>query len=255
MNRYVTVGLSVLAGAALLEATLIPGIVIGGAAVLAPTVLPKLLRRSQRPSSGNRRRRRIERTAPLPVRLLATAQPGVLRRLGITRAIAKTITFRIIVTALDFTTNYLVIGEFATAAGLSAFTLAAGPVFYFVHETAWNYYGPSRTTAIDLSVILPGRRASKTGRSGFAISRAVAKTITFRTVATVVDFTVTYIVVGDLATAALLSAFGFVFGPFVYLGHEMAWDYYGAPGKRLLALPAPESLAPAPESLAPAPVV
>ena len=34
MNRYVTVGLGVLAGAALFEAALIPGIVIGGAAVL-----------------------------------------------------------------------------------------------------------------------------------------------------------------------------------------------------------------------------
>jgi hypothetical protein len=36
------------------------------------------------------------------------------------------------------------------------------------------------------------------------------------------DFTTNYVVVGDLATAATLSAFGFVVGPFIYLGHEMA---------------------------------
>lgn len=32
-----------------------------------------------------------------------------------------------------------------------------------------------------------------------------------------------------IATAAVLSAFGFVVGPFVYLRHEMVWDYYTPP--------------------------
>jgi len=45
------------------------------------------------------------------------------------------------------------------------------------------------------------------------IGRALAKTITFRTIATVMDFTTIYVVVGDLATTAGLSAFGFVVGP------------------------------------------
>ena len=44
MNRYLAVGLTVVAGAALVEAALIPGVVIGGAAVLAPRYLPKLRR-------------------------------------------------------------------------------------------------------------------------------------------------------------------------------------------------------------------
>ena len=58
------------------------------------------------------------------------------------------------------------------------------------------------------------------------MSRALAKTITFRTVATIMDFSVTYIVVQDLAIAAGLSAFGFVVGPFVYFGHERLWDRF-----------------------------
>ena len=66
-------------------------------------------------------------------------------------------------------------------------------------------------------------------RGRITINRALAKTITFRTIATTTDFTTNYVVVGDLATAATLSAFGFVVGPFIYLGHEMAWDYYGSP--------------------------
>lgn len=63
------------------------------------------------------------------------------RRFTIKQAIAKTITFRVIVTSLDFTVNYVVLGEFATAAGLSAFALVVGPLFYLIHETAWNYFG------------------------------------------------------------------------------------------------------------------
>jgi uncharacterized membrane protein len=101
--------------------------------------------------------------------------------------------------------------------------------------------------AVDLPVLPPLRPDAKVaGREGFRISRAIAKTITFRTIATTMDFTANYVVVGDLATAALLSSFGFVVGPFVYLGHEMAWDYYGSPRERTLDLPTPTNLVPAP---------
>jgi uncharacterized membrane protein len=127
-------------------------------------------------------------------------------RLGVPQALAKTVTFRVIVTALDFTSNYIVIGDVAAAAGLSTFSTIAGPIFYFAHETAWNWYlGPSRTT-IHVPA-LPAAQADADGvPHGFTICRALAKTITFRTIATAMDFTTIYVVVGDLATAAGLSA-------------------------------------------------
>jgi uncharacterized membrane protein len=124
------VGLTVLAGVALFEVALVPGVVIGGAAVLAPKYLPKL-RKRLRPVLNSSVRRRTEPAAPLPEdRLDAEAPAAVLPKFAIGQAIAKTITFRIIVTTLDFTTNYLVIGELGTAAGLSTFNLVAGPLFY-----------------------------------------------------------------------------------------------------------------------------
>jgi uncharacterized membrane protein len=61
--------------------------------------------------------------------------------------------------------------------------------------------------------------------TGFTISPALAKTITYRTIATIVDFTTNYVVVGTVAEAMILSATGFVLGPFVYYGHEKAWEY------------------------------
>src|SRR5215467_5153246 len=245
MSRYVTVGLTVLAGAALFEAALIPGIALGCAAVLAPKYLPKLGRRLRPRSNAVQRRAAPAARPPSPADVEA---PAAIPELRIGQAIAKTVTFRVIVTTLDFTTNYVVIGELATAAGLSGFALVAGPLFYLAHETAWNYLRPSEAT-VELPGLLPHRpdpEASLAGQGAITISRALAKTITFRTIATAMDFTANYVVVGELATAVGLSAFGFVVGPFVYLGHEMAWDYYGSPRERPLDLPRPTKLLPAP---------
>jgi uncharacterized membrane protein len=240
MQRYLTVGLAALAGVALFEAALIPGVIIGAAAVLAPNVLAPKSRRRARPRSHASADRRDAPRFSLPALFSvkpAAAAPG---GLSIKQAIAKTITFRIIVTTLDFSTNFLVIGELGTAAGLSAFALVAGPIFYLVHETAWNRFGPAEG-AVDVPALPLFRRPAG---GGFTINRALAKTITFRTIATAMDFTATYVVVGDVATAAGLSAFGF--GPFVYLGHEMLWDRY-----RWLA--EPKDVSPRPMKLLPAP--
>jgi uncharacterized membrane protein len=140
MKQIVAVGLTVLAGAALLEVALVPGILIGRAAVLAPRLLPNRRRRRQSasPAAGQERN---GPAAPLSRALQLRPLSAVLPKLRIGQAIAKTITFRIIVTVLDFSTNYVVIGELATAAGLSSFNLVAGPLFYLGHEAVWNYLG------------------------------------------------------------------------------------------------------------------
>jgi uncharacterized membrane protein len=236
MKREITIGLAVVAGAALLEVALIPGIILGGAAFLAPRYL------------RGRRGTAVRRAANSPqidrsCREVAVKQPSqLLAKLPLGRAIAKTITFRVVVTTLDFTTNYIVIGELATAAGLSTFNLIAGPLFYFAHEAAWNYLRPSET-----SVTLHLPKSNPEGEAtGLTISPALAKTITYRTMATIVDFTTNYVVVGTVAEAMILSATGFVLGPFVYYGHEKAWEYLAddsvakaVPVKQVELLPAP----------------
>ena len=265
VTTVATVGV-IAAGVALLEVALIPGMVIGGAAVLAPRLfpdfklfpksklLPKSLPKSKllpNPLPGLRRRLKplLDFGPPVTSRdSLPVAGAPLPVEFTIKQAIAKTITYRVIVTTLDFTVNVVVIGEVATAAGLSAFALVVGPLFYLAHEAAWNRFGDS-DKRVDLTALLPMRRDTETASDeprGFTISRALAKTITFRTIATTMDFTTNFVVVGDLATAALLSASGFILGPFVYLGHEMVWDYYGSPRVRASQPQAPTLLLPAP---------
>ena len=229
MKQYVAAGLTVLAGAALLETALIPGILIGGAAVLAP----RLTRYMRLPGAKSTKRRPAAHQRQAGRRLVK-APSALLPRFALGQAVAKTITYRIIVTTLDFSTNYIVIGELATAAGLSTFNLVAGPIFYLGHEAVWNYLGPQEE--VDLPA-LTWRDAGAAQGGGLTISRALAKTVTFRIIATAMDFTTNYVVVGDVASAALLSATGFVLGPFVYYGHEKAWEYFGPPTKRQLPAP------------------
>jgi uncharacterized membrane protein len=242
LNTAATIGV-IAAGVALLDLALIPGMVIGGAAVLAPNLLPKLGRRL-RPMLRSALQPRPEPKVAAP----GTALMVVPNRFTVRQAIAKTITFRIIVTSLDFTVNYVVLGEFATAAGLSAFALVVGPLFYLAHETVWNTFGDANKR-VDLTIFLrrPDAEEQPASRRALTISRALAKTITFRTLATTMDFTVNFVVVGDLATAVALSASGFILGPFVYFGHEWVWDRYGSPAE---AAPEFEAL---PLKLLPAP--
>ena len=218
MKQAVTVGLAVVAGAALLEVALVPGILLGGAAVLVPRYLPKLVRRRTTATSATTRGSSRAKAAH---DAQANTLPAILPRLGIGQAVAKTITYRLIVTTLDFSTNYIVIGEFATAAGLSGFNLVAGPLFYLAHEAGWNYLASREQIGPEAG---PESRTYMVG--GFTISRALAKTVVFRTLATAMDFTTNYVVVGDVASAVVLSASGFILGPFVYYGHEKAWEYF-----------------------------
>jgi len=245
VKQAIAVGLTALAAAAVFEAALVPGLVIGGGAVLASAYVPGLRRRlpslftsAVRQATGLATRAVSRATAGAAAANAKTSLPA---RFRIKRAVAKTITFRIIVTTLDFTSNVIVIGELGTAAGLSTFALVAGPLFYLAHEGAWNYLGPpGDTVRVGAPVAEDGTPAH-----GLTMSRALAKTITFRTIATIMDFSVTYIVVRDLATAAGLSAFGFVLGPFVYYGHEKLWDRFFPEESQPQELPPPAKLLPA----------
>jgi uncharacterized membrane protein len=246
VGNVATLG-AVAAGAAILEAALIPGLLIGGAALLVPRLLP----RDMLSGLGDRLRRTAPSAAPVPsastahcAEAPASSEPAFF---DTWHAVVKTFTYRVLVTAVDFGANYFVIGELATAAGLSSLSLVAGPIAYFAHEAAWHYYGPGSARhpnpfEATVHVPIPGVAEDKeNGRTRFAsvkVSRALAKTVTYEGVTAVSEFGVNYLFVRDLADAAGLTAFSIVVSPFVYYVHEKAWDYYDATKARSLATPA-----------------
>jgi uncharacterized membrane protein len=211
------------AGAPLLEVALIPGIAIGAAAALALKLRRRLRRLMNSTVCGQ-----IEPAPALPNRPYHKAPLVAPAGIAIKQALAKTVTFQIIGTTVDFTAHYVVVGNITTAVSLSASHLLVRPLYYLVHETAWNYLSPPN-----------GRKV------GLGSNRALAKTVTYQVMATTLDFTTHYVVVGSLGTAASLSAIGFLVSPFVYFGHEKAWDYYRSWARRLDSLTR-ENLVPAP---------
>ncbi len=190
-------GVALLAGAAAVEAVLVPGLVIGAAAVLAPRLLRK---KKRRPAQ-------------------AQLQPPS-ARFSPRQALAKAVSYRVVITALDFTSNILVIGELAPAAGLSAFGLVSAPAFYFLHEYLWSRLDKDPS------------EMGQTLLEHLPADRRLAKTITFRSIATVMDFSANLFVTRNLGQAGVLTAFAIVVGPFVYFYHEKAWDRYEA-GKNI----------------------
>jgi uncharacterized membrane protein len=241
----------VAAGAAIVEAALIPGLLIGAAAMLAPRLLPRDL------LSGLGDRLRETATSRVGAPSASTAHSpeapasGEPASFGTWRAVVKTFTYRAIVTTVDFSANYFVIGEPVTAAGLSTLSLVAGPIAYFAHEAAWHYYGPTSArhpNPLEATVHVPipgaaeGEENGRTRFVGFTVSRALAKTVTYEGVTAVSEFSVNYLFVRDLAAAAGLTAFSVVISPFVYYVHEKAWDYYDAPKVRSPAVPASKLL-------------
>jgi uncharacterized membrane protein len=148
------------------------------------------------------------------------------------RAVVKTLTYRVSVTTVDFGANYLVIGELATAAGLSSLSLVAGPIAYFAHEWVWHFYGPASAQHADpqkatVSVPIPGiAGGEEEGQTRIEVSRALAKKVTYEAVTAVSEFSVNYLFVRDLVAAAGLTTFSIVIAPLVYYVHEKVWDYY-----------------------------
>ena len=225
---------AVAAGAAVVEAALIPGLLIGGAVMLAPRLLPRDMLNGLRV---------LRRTEPLSAPSAPTAhsiqtptssEPA---SFDAWHAVVKTVTYRVMLTTADFGANYFVIGDLATAAGLSSLSLVAGPIAYFAHEAAWHYYGPASArhpNPLEATVRLPipgpagGEKNTRARFANVEISRTLAKTVTYEGVTAVSELGVNYFFIRDLAAAAGLAAFSVAISPFIYYVHEKAWDYYDA---------------------------
>lgn len=221
MKSAMIAGFGLLAGAALVETALVPGLLIGAAVVFLPKTLIGGSRARRRQTQTSARATRGEKRSvaePRPSTIVAPyATPA---RHELRQAIFKTITFRIVATSFDFAANMIVIGNFTTAAGLSAFGLVGAPLFYFCHEVFWNRVA-SDGTNVDVAAIWRGH----VGERGLTINRTLAKTITYEVVTTVVDFGANFIATGDVVASAGLTAFAVAITPFLYYGHEKIWDY------------------------------
>lgn len=123
-------------------------------------------------------------------------------------------------------------------------------------QTAWEKVERGLHNRLDPAFPLPAmtvrgeppRRPVPAAETGSVnLSQAVWKTITFRVLSTSLDFTANLVAIGDVVTAAGLSMMPIIIGPWTYLGHELAWDYFDAPAERHRELPGLGAETPWPE--------
>jgi uncharacterized membrane protein len=65
------------------------------------------------------------------------------RGLTINRTLAKTITYEIVTTTVDFSANYVATRDVVAAAGLTVFAAVISPFIYYGHEKLWDHFGPA----------------------------------------------------------------------------------------------------------------
>jgi uncharacterized membrane protein len=204
---------------------IVPGLLAGAAVVLAPRYLPGASRKAATLLTGTGRRRvRARRAAAETMAGTqgAATRPALAPRLKVTQAAAKTTTFQIVTTGVSFSLSYLFIGNLVTAAALSGIWLIGGPVMYFVHESTWNWFSAADQDGPRRTVSVPAPWWGPDGK--ITLSRVVAKTMTWRSVAACSDFGLTLLVVGNMTIAVALTATGVVVGTCVFYGHERVWD-------------------------------
>jgi uncharacterized membrane protein len=157
-------------------------------------------------------------------RVTAPAGDALLPRLQVPQTALKTVLFHTVATTVTLGVGYVFVQKAALAATLAGIWFVAGPAIYFGHESGWNYFtgpvgGIGGTGAPTVTLRLGPHRRVK-------LSRAVAKTATWRSITAVTDFTTSFLVTGNPVVAAGYTAASAVVGTGLYYGYEQLWQAY-----------------------------
>jgi uncharacterized membrane protein len=133
----------------------------------------------------------------------------------------KTVTYEVLANSADFLLYTTVLG--GTVAGAAPFLvvngMSAGSA-YFVHEVAWNSFGPAPET-----------------RTG-VVELGLVKTLTYRVVSTAQHMAVAYAFTGDPWAAAGYALATNLSDAVVYITNEYGWNVFGPPLPGSRAAPA-----------------
>ena len=125
------------------------------------------------------------------------------------RSVAKAVSWRTLGTVDTFAISWLITGTSALAGGIAATEVATKVVLFYLHERAWN------------RVRWGGGRSQ--GRAD-AHRRSVAKAASWRTLATVDTFLISWLITGRAATAGGIAATEVLTKVVLFYLHERGWN-------------------------------
>jgi len=122
------------------------------------------------------------------------------------RSVAKAVSWRTLGTVDTFAIAWLITGTAALAGGIAATEVATKLVLFYLHERAWNL------------VRWGGGRADAHGRS-------VAKAVSWRSLASVDTFLISWLITGRAATAGGIAATELLTKVVLFYLHERGWNW------------------------------
>ena len=122
------------------------------------------------------------------------------------RSVAKAVSWRTVGTVDTFAISWLITGTAALAGGIAATEVVTKVVLFYLHERAWN-------------LVRWGR-----GRAD-AHRRSVAKAASWRSLATVDTFLISWLITGRAATAGGIAATELLTKVVLFYLHERGWNW------------------------------
>ena len=123
------------------------------------------------------------------------------------RSVAKAVSWRATGTLDTFLISWLITGTAALAGGIAATEVATKVVLFYLHERAWTRVRWGR-----------GQRRADAHR------RSVAKAASWRTLATVDTFLISWLITGRAATAGGIAATEVLTKVVLFYLHERGWN-------------------------------
>ena len=121
------------------------------------------------------------------------------------RSVAKAVSWRTLGTLDTFAISWLITGTPALAGGIAATEVATKVVLFYLHERTWN-------------LVRWGR-----GRAD-AHRRSIAKAVSWRTLATLDTFVISWLITGRAATAGSIAATEVLTKVVLFYLHERGWN-------------------------------
>jgi len=127
------------------------------------------------------------------------------------RTIAKTISWRILLTISHFVNALIVTGSIAMGLKIAGWSLVINSTLYWIHERVWNWFQWNKKPA-DGRFFVDGH------------PRTTTKMITWRLVVNFSNFFIPFIITGSWGTAAAFFTIAVVINMALFYLHERGWN-------------------------------
>jgi uncharacterized membrane protein len=127
------------------------------------------------------------------------------------RALAKTVTWRMLVTISHVINGFIVSGSIVTGLKIAGWSLVINSGLYWLHERIWNWVQWNKKPADGLFFI-----------DGHP--RTTTKMITWRVIVNFSNFFIPYFMTGSWGQAAAFFTISVIVNMILYYGHERVWN-------------------------------